>query len=122
MSTIFVFGSNQAGVHGAGAARYAYDKLGAKWGVGEGLTGQSYALPTKDKSIRTRPLEDIQESVVKFLCTVKEHPDDTFVLTPVGCGLAGLNIQQIAGLFPKVLPINLTLHTSWFDHIKEKSL
>jgi hypothetical protein len=56
---IFVFGSNLSGIHGGGAARYAFDNLDAEWGVGEGITGRSYAIPTKEKNVRDpRSVED----------------------------------------------------------------
>lgn len=98
-SDIFVFGSNLAGIHGAGAADYAYRELGAEWGVGEGLTGECYALPTKDERIMTRPLEAIKWSVQRFLCFAEENPELTFLVTPVGTGLAGYTREEIAPLF-----------------------
>ena len=50
---IFVFGSNLAGRHLGGAAKAAYNKFGAKWGVGVGLAGQSYAIPTMQGGVET---------------------------------------------------------------------
>lgn len=96
---IFVFGSNLAGIHGAGAARQAHKHWGAEWHVGEGRTGNSYALPTKDRSIKTRTLTEIRASVRKFIEYAKTHTELTFLVTEVGCGLAGLNPQLVAPMF-----------------------
>lgn len=96
---VFVFGSNRRGVHGAGAARDAAEHFGAEPGVGEGLRGQSYALPTKDVRIRTLSIADIRTHVDRFLAFAASRRDLTFVLTPVGCGLAGYSPDQIAPLF-----------------------
>lgn len=91
---IFVFGSNIHGMHGGGAARIAYMKFGAKWGVGEGLTGQSYALPTMEGGV-----DYIAEKVQNFLACAKAHPELTFLVTKVACGIAGFTIEEIAPLF-----------------------
>ena len=99
MTRIFVFGSNLAGVHGAGSARHALESCGAKWGVGVGLRGASYAIPTKDRNIRTMPLEDIAPHVSDFLTFAREHPEMTFDVVAIGCGLAGFTSEQIAPLF-----------------------
>ena len=96
---IFVFGSNLAGVHGAGAARDARLYWGAKVGIGVGLCGQSYALPTKDDCIVTLPLSEIGQHVKKFLEFSKNHPDKKFLVTAVGCGLAGYKPEDIALFF-----------------------
>jgi hypothetical protein len=96
---VFVFGSNLAGIHGAGAAKTARFKFGAKLGVGEGLTGQSYALPTKDRSIRTMSLEKINEHVMRFLKFASDNPSKEFLVTCIGCGLAGYKHSQIAPMF-----------------------
>jgi hypothetical protein len=99
MTDIFVFGSNLAGIHGAGAARDAYMEFDAEWGVGEGLTGECYALPTKDRNIETLPLDLIEVSVQKFLCFAEENPELRFLVTPVGTGLAGYTREEIAPMF-----------------------
>jgi hypothetical protein len=105
---VFVFGSNLAGRHGKGAALHAMT-LGAVRGTGEGRMGQTYALPTKDHHLRTLPLEEIERrSVANFLAYAAEHPDETFQLTPVGCGLAGYSPEQIAPMFRRAPP-NVTL-------------
>ena len=96
---IFVFGSNLQGVHGAGAARLAHERFGADYGVGEGMTGRSYALPTKDENIKTRSLTKIQESFCSFIKCVLDNPHLDFLLTKVGCGLAGYSTDDIADVF-----------------------
>lgn len=97
--TIFVFGSNLAGRHGAGAALHAKLCYGAVYGQGEGLQGKSYALPTKDRSIQTLPLESVSQHVEKFLEFAKSRPDLTFRVTAIGCGLAGYHPKNIAPMF-----------------------
>lgn len=96
---IFVFGSNLAGRHGKGAALFAKEHHGAIYGQGEGLQGQSYGIPTKDENIRTLPLPRIAEAVSKFKVFAAAHPEMTFQVTPIGCGLAGYKPEQIAPLF-----------------------
>lgn len=106
---IFVFGSNLSGHHGAGAAREAYENFGAKWGVGIGLTGMAYAIPTKDEKLKTLPLEQISLHVRTFLKYAAKHPNKEFFVTAIGCGLAGYDPRQIAPMF-KDAPLNCTLH------------
>ena len=91
---IFVFGSNLYGQHLGGAARTAYEHFGAVWGQGEGLQGQSYALPTMGLS-----LEEIQAHVDVFMHCAQEHPEYEFLVTKVGCGIAGFKEEEIAPLF-----------------------
>lgn len=109
---IFVFGSNLAGIHGAGAAWDAYSSYGAENGVGEGLTGWAYALPTKDKDIQTRPLNDIACSVSRFIEYASSRPELKFFVTKVGCGLAGFTEEEIAPLF-RHAPANCRLPLGW---------
>lgn len=97
--SVFVFGSNMAGIHGGGAARWAHENRGAEWGVGFGLTGTSFAIPTKDWEIETLSLDRIEKFVRKFLKFAAARPDLTFELTPIGCGAAGYTPEQIAPLF-----------------------
>ena len=96
---IFVFGSNLAGRHGAGAALFAKNNHGAIYGKGIGLQGNSYAIPTKDKNLKTLPLEDIKKYIDEFLQFASEHQEYTFRVTRVGCGLAGYKDWQIAPMF-----------------------
>ncbi|WP_244517984.1 A1S_2505 family phage non-structural protein [Ancylobacter rudongensis] len=107
-SPVFVFGSNLAGRHGAGAALFAYQHRGAALGVGTGMTGNSYAIPTKDERIRTRGLVEIERSVIEFIRFAEAHPEMTFQLTPIGCGLAGYKPEQIAPMF-KGAPANVLI-------------
>lgn len=96
---VFVFGSNLAGIHGAGAAREAFDLWGAKWGVGVGLQGRSYAIPTKDRDIRTMPLAEIRPHVQEFVRYAAVHSGVSFLVTAIGCGLAGYDPADIAPMF-----------------------
>ncbi len=109
---IFVFGSNLAGRHGRGAALTARREHGAQYGVGVGRTGNAYALPTKDFNIRTLPLADIALNVYDFTVYAESHPELTFEVTRVGCGLAGYNDSDIAPFF-KDAPTNCRLPEGW---------
>lgn len=108
MDEIFVFGSNEAGRHGAGAALYAAQKYGAQYGVGFGPTGKSFAIPTKDFYINKLPLDSVKFYVDMFLVYARENPTVPFRLTPIGCGLASFTVEEIVPLFdnapPNVLP------------------
>ncbi|MBP5548621.1 MAG: hypothetical protein J6X58_07020 [Bacteroidales bacterium] len=90
---IFVFGSNVQGYHGGGAAWFAHKHLGAQWGVGEGLTGRTYALPTMEG------MAPLAVAVSKFIDCARQHPEYTFLVTAVGCGIAGYSPNEIAPLF-----------------------
>ena len=103
MKKIFVFGSNLAGVHGAGAARYALLNKGAIMGQGIGLFGESYALPTKDERIQSLTLQAVQYHVDAFIGFAMRHPDMVFQVTRVGCGLAGFTDDQVLQTFLRVL-------------------
>lgn len=121
---IFVFGSNLAGRHGKGAALFARQQRGAKYGVGVGRQGNSYAIPTKDRGLRTLPLWHIEKYVEEFLEYARQHPDETFELTPVGCGLAGYTPADIAPMF-KDVPSNVRLPDAfkrWFAQQNELTL
>ena len=91
---IFVFGSNLDGFHGGGAARLACEKWGAIWGQGVGLQGQTYAIPTMQGGTET-----IKPYVDEFIQFAKENPDKTFLVTEIGCGIAGFQPNEIAPLF-----------------------
>lgn len=116
---VFVFGSNLAGVHGAGAARFAKEKHKAEWGVGIGHRGSSYALPTKDRQIETLPLEEVQDHVDTFINYAIEHPELVFRVTQIGCGLAGFTKEEIAPLF-KEAPTNCHFDTAWYPVLGDK--
>ena len=96
---IFVFGSNLAGLHGAGSARAAVEKHGAKIGLGVGLCGNSYAIPTKDCYLEVLSLEVIQLHVEQFLDFALMRPDLQFDVVAIGCGLAGFTPEEIAPMF-----------------------
>jgi hypothetical protein len=96
---IFVFGSNLSGRHGAGAARTARIEHGAVYGVAEGLTGNSYALPTCGHQFEPLPLETIEWSVRRFAAYVNDHPNTQFQVTRVGCGLGRYTDADIAPMF-----------------------
>jgi hypothetical protein len=90
---VFVFGSNGSGAHGGGAARFALDRFGAVWGQSEGLQGQSYGIDTMSG------LEAFEEQAGRFLGFAREHPELRFLVTEVGCGIAGYTPDQVAGFF-----------------------
>lgn len=96
---IFVFGSNLAGRHGKGAALWARRHRGAIYGQGAGRQGDAYAIPTKDERLQVLDLAAIQAHVRQFIDYARRHPDWTFELTPIGCGLAGYRPDQIAPMF-----------------------
>lgn len=99
MSVVFVFGSNLAGRHGKGAALEAQRQWGACYGVGEGRMGASYAIPTKDARINTLALVEIDRHVRNFLSYARAHSKDSFLVTAIGCGLAGYDPREIAPMF-----------------------
>ncbi len=97
---IFVFGSNLAGHHGGGAARLAYNRFGAVWGQGVGLQGQAYAIPTMQGGVET-----IKPYVDQFVEFATCHPELTFLVTRIGCGIAGFQDEEIAPLFAAALDV-----------------
>ena len=106
---IFVFGSNLRGIHGGGAARVAFQKFGAIWGEGVGLHGQSYGIPTMQGGVET-----IRPYVDEFLEYAKAHPNLTFLVTRIGCGIAGFTDGEISPLFEKAHQIeNVVLPEGW---------
>lgn len=106
---IFVFGSNLQGRHGGGAARMAHQRFGAEWGVGTGPTGQTYAIPTMHGGV-----EAIKPYVDEFIEYAENHPQNRFLVTRVGCGIAGFTDSQIAPLFAGALRLpNVSLPLDW---------
>ena len=99
LTEIFVFGSNLQGRHGKGAAKEAINKWGAIYGIASGRQGNSYAIPTKSSPWQTLPRHKIVHYVNEFLKYAYEHPDLKFILTPIGCGLAGYSYAEIAPMF-----------------------
>lgn len=111
---IFVFGSNLAGAHLGGAARVAAHRFGARMGHGVGLQGQSYAIPTMQG-----PIDTITPYVNQFIEYAVDHPNLTFYVTPIGCGIAGFTADEIAPLFKKALDVeNIILPKSFVDALK----
>lgn len=103
---VFVFGSNASGAHGGGAARFAYDRFGAVWGQSEGLQGQSYGIDTMSG------LTVFEEQAHRFLAFAESHPELRFLMTEVGCGIAGYTPDQVAGFF-RGAPDNVVLPPSF---------
>lgn len=96
---VFVFGSNTAGRHGKGAALKARNSFGAVYGVGEGLTGNAYAIPTKDGALTVLSLKKIHKAVKRFREHTKRNRHETYFVTRVACELAGYTDAQIAPMF-----------------------
>lgn len=114
---IFVFGSNLAGAHAGGAARTALERYGAVWGKGVGLQGQSYAIPTMQGGIDT-----IKPYVNDFITFAKAHKTLTFLVTRIGCGIAGFRDEEIAPLFKDAIGIeNIILPKSFIEVLKNQA-
>jgi hypothetical protein len=111
-NTVLVFGSNEAGLHGAGAAKAAYKKHGARWGASYGHYGDSFAIPTKNCEIEPLLCSRIAEYVQDFLAYAKGHRKLTFNVTQIGCGLAGFTKEQIAPMFMGA-PSNCEFDSAW---------
>ena len=110
---VFVFGSNLAGRHGAGAAKQAREQFGAVYGVGEGIMRQSYAFPTLDRHFKRVPLQGLMASRDRLYSCCYDNPDKQFLLTKVGCGLAGYEESIMRELFSDSPPANLVLPEDW---------
>ena len=105
---IFVFGSNTEGLHFGGAARVAYDKFGAEWGLSEGLSGNTYAIPTMSPEGNKVSKRTLQLSFYNFLKMVQSRKDLKFLLTKIGCGIAGWEIKDVAELLSlEIMNFNL---------------
>ena len=98
---VFVFGSNLGGFHGGGAARVALESFGAVWGQGVGLQGQSYAIPTMHGGV-----DVIKPYVDEFINFAREHRDKRFLVTPIGCGIAGFTVEEMAPLFADAIDVD----------------
>ena len=96
---IFVFGSNQLGYHGAGAAKWAVDHAGAKMGQPGGGQGQSYAIPTKDFNMEPLSLQHVRWGVEGLIREARKRPELTFYVTPIGCGYARRSPADIKPFF-----------------------
>lgn len=103
---VFVFGSNESGRHGKGAAKTAM-KWGAVYGQAKGLQGKTYGIPTKNASItKTLTLDQIQKYVNEFMSFALDHPGLKFYVTEIGCGLAGLTPKEVAPLFSDAIHLD----------------
>ena len=91
---VFVFGSNLEGLHGGGAALLAYERFGAIWGQGTGLQGKSYGIPTMHGGV-----DVIAPYVDDFIAFAREHRELKFLVTEIGCGIAGFTVEEMAPLF-----------------------
>lgn len=121
---VFVFGSNTQGRHGAGAALLAKNKFGAKYGQSKGLQGQSYAIITKDltkpysKQLKSISLKEIEEQVEEFICFAIKQKHLRFLVTEIGCNLAGYSVNEIAPMFKPAIPIkNIYLPASFWGKL-----
>lgn len=114
INEVFVFGSNLNGHHAGGAAYQAANHFGAEWGIGEGLTGQCYAFPTLDKNKEQLTYEQLLEARHKLFATARALPERSFLLTKVGCGIAGYDETYMKNLFVSQLtPKNLIKPEDW---------
>lgn len=113
---VFVFGSNLAGAHAGGAARVALDKFGAVWGQGVGIQGQSYAIPTMQGGVET-----IKPYVDDFFSFAKSHTELVFLVTRIGCGIAGFKDEEIAPLFADALHMDNIILPETFNKILRNS-
>lgn len=119
---IFVFGSNESGFHGKGAAKQALN-YGAIYCKGIGLVGNTYAIPTKDINVKTLPLEKISAYVKEFIEFTKTTPDKIYLVTKIGCGLAGYTVNDIAPLFAEANGLeNIILPEEFVKYGTEKKL
>jgi len=119
---VFVFGSNESGIHGAGAARLANEKFEARMGQGFGFQGKCFAIPTKDWSINALPINIINFYVERFLHFASKSPDSIFLVTKIGMGLASLTLEEIAPLFFQngKPPKNIVLPEDFWRYMDER--
>lgn len=114
---IFVFGSNVLGYHTGGASGKAIRKFGAVWGEPEGLQGQSYAIPV-DHGKNVRKDEEVKKAIDRFISFARSHQELLFLVTRIGCGIAGYHDDEIAGFFKDALSLdNVSLPKSFVDAI-----
>ena len=115
---IFVFGSNLQGYHGGGAARLAMNQWGAVWGQGTGLQGQTYAIPTMQGGIGT-----IRPYIDQFIKFAQNDPERTFLVTEIGCGVAGFRPADIAPLFKNAINIpNIWLPQRFWEILQKEEV
>lgn len=104
---IFVFGSNKNGCHDGGAAKLAYEKFGAIYGMGYGFQGKSYAIPTLDENMQKVPLDEIKQYIRQLIFIAENIPNIGLFLTPIGTGIAGYSIEELESILPEKLPDNI---------------
>ena len=115
---IFVFGSNLQGYHGGGAARLAMNQWGTVWGQGTGLQGQTYAIPTMQGGIGT-----IRPYIDQFIKFAQNDPERTFLVTEIGCGIAGFRPADIAPLFKNAINIpNIWLPQRFWEILQKEEV
>ena len=108
---VFVFGSNLQGMHAGGAARMAHHRFGAVWGQGVGMQEQCYAIPTMHGGV-----EAIRPYVDEFIEYARQHPERQFLVTRIGCGIAGFRNEEIAPLFAAAKTLeNVSFPDDWFS-------
>lgn len=112
---VFVFGSNLDGIHAGGAARVARMRFGAIMGQGIGIQGQSYAIPTMQGGVET-----IRPYVDDFIKFAQQHPDLTFYVTRIGCGIAGFKDKEIAPLFDAAFDMPNVILPETFWQMRKK--
>lgn len=117
---VFCFGSNLAGRHSAGAdaAYIALRFFGAEYGEGAGFTGRCYAIPTKDKNIKTLPLDEVKVFVDSFVLVTHQLTDKEFIITQIGRGRDGYKASQIAPLFKGCNPDNTLFDIEWREYLE----
>lgn len=118
---IVVFGSNERGAHGRGMALVAKELYGAEYGVALGImgNGRCYGIPTKDRFIRSLSLQEIKKYVSMFIVFTLDHPEKSFWVTAVGCGLAGYKPHQIAPMF-KDSSTNCNFPIQWKEYLEPR--
>jgi hypothetical protein len=115
---VFVFGSNMAGQHTGGAAKVAREKFGALNGVSEGMCGQSYAIPTLTKNMTKRSLVNLRKSIGKLIRSANENTTKIFLVTKIGCGIAGFSEDKMKSLFDRNdVSANIILPRGWRNDV-----
>ena len=118
---VFVFGSNENGLHNGGAAKFALDNFGAIYGNSFGIQGQSFAIPTLDSEFNELPIQKIKSYVDVFIEFTKNNTNLDFMVTEIGCGIAGFKVNDIAPLFIKTIELkNVYLPKTFLDFFKIK--
>ena len=116
----FVFGSNDRGLHGSGAANHAVENYGAQVGVSKGPTGNAYAIPVKNKYNRLKEFEEVRREIEECIRYAVANPDTEFHVTRIGCGYNGFNDEIIAPLFNSA-PSNVKFDRRWIEYLYGRS-